>query len=84
MFGKNQVISYVNSTIESVYDGGHYQCKATNKKGEAKHESIILVKGETRLRKMNNKVATATQSILLQCWLLSVRRLSIKWQKGKN
>ena len=82
MFGKNQVISHVNLTIESVFDGGHYECIAKNKESEIKHKATIKVNGEIRIRNMQNQTGTATQSILLHCWLLSVRPLSIYWQKG--
>ncbi|RWS06193.1 Down syndrome cell adhesion molecule-like protein Dscam2, partial [Dinothrombium tinctorium] len=81
VFGKAQVVSHINVTIESVYDGGHYECTASNVAGQVKHSAIVHVSGATKIREMQNKNAIAMQSISLPCYTLGTKPQLIQWKK---
>ncbi|RWS31821.1 Down syndrome cell adhesion molecule-like protein Dscam2, partial [Leptotrombidium deliense] len=81
VFGKGQVVSHINISVESVYDGGHYECVASNVAATIRHSSEMIVSGETRIREMHNRSAVATQSISMSCYTVGTKPSLIVWKK---
>lgn len=67
MSEKGRIVSHVNATIASVFDGGTFECKAGNDAGTARHSAVIRVNGATRIRGMQNQTVIAMQTLLVPC-----------------
>jgi hypothetical protein len=79
---KAQVVSHINLTVESVFDGGLYACTATNSLGSVTHAAHLHVPGRSVIRTMADRTVTAGQSILLPCWVVGDEPEAIHWHKG--
>ncbi|KAI1301475.1 Down syndrome cell adhesion molecule-like protein Dscam2 [Halotydeus destructor] len=81
MFDEGQVVSHVNLTANSVFDGGLFSCTASNSVGSVTHSAMLRVLGQTQVRPMHNKMATAGQSIVLNCHTVGDEPVAIEWYK---
>lgn len=67
---RSTVISHVNITIESAYDGGVYSCTAVNRVGRISHSGLVRVSGPPAIRVMKNQRSLEGNSIQLPCYVL--------------
>jgi hypothetical protein len=82
VFEKGQVISHVNISIESVFDGGVYSCLSSNRLGQVKHSALIRVEGSSMIREMKNKSSIEGESVWIPCYILGNRPpVIISWSK---
>ncbi|CAG2161662.1 unnamed protein product [Oppiella nova] len=78
---RNTIVSYLNITVSSVFDGGLYECVLTNKAGNNRHSAHIRVKGPTNIRQMHTKNFTAMNDITLNCPVVGDKPKIIEWHK---
>ncbi|XP_054160426.1 cell adhesion molecule DSCAM-like [Oppia nitens] len=78
---RNRIVSYLNITVQSVFDGGTYQCVLSNKAGVTRHSANIRVAGPTKIRPMYNKNLTAMTDIKLNCPTVGDEPKLIEWHK---
>ena len=78
----NRIVSYLNISISSVFDGGVYECFVKNKVGMNRHSAKVRVRGPTNIRKMHNKNLTANNDITLNCPVVGDEPKLIEWHKG--
>lgn len=83
LFNKRQVVSNVNVSIESVLDGGHYTCTASNKLGSITHGSSVTVVGNPVIRTMSNISVVEGDTVWIPCSVLgSSNGYTVSWSKG--
>lgn len=83
LFGKNQVVSHLNFTVQSVLNAGRYTCLAMNAHGSASHQGRLEVTGQTRIKPMRSRSVVAQQlSTMLDCIIVGSAPINFNWLKG--
>lgn len=78
-------MSHLNLTVTSVLDAGRYACIAQSIAGSVRHEGLLRIGGETRIKRMPGRSALAEQpSTWLPCELVGDAPASVHWEKGKS
>lgn len=87
LFGKNQVVSHLNFTVQSVLNAGRYSCLAKNSHGSILHQGRLEISGQTRIKPMRSRSVVASQiSTILDCDIVGDKptNFNFYWIKGKN
>ncbi|CAG2104883.1 unnamed protein product, partial [Medioppia subpectinata] len=78
---RNTIVSNLNITVSSVFDGGVYECVLTNKAGVSRHSAKVRVNGPTNIRQMHSRNFTAMKDITLNCPVVGDEPKIIEWHK---
>lgn len=85
LFGKNQVVSHLNFTVQSVLNAGRYSCVAMNPYGTIVHQGRLEINGQTRIKPMRSRSVVAQQLVtMLDCNIVGSPPINFNWLKGKK